>query len=68
MARSLKPPPVDHTDSAYMGTLSDPHLYTVIQKGGPAVGKSAAMAPWGGVLTDQQIRDLVAHLRKLSGT
>jgi mono/diheme cytochrome c family protein len=64
----LDPKPADHTDSAYMGALSDEHLYLVIQKGGAAVGKSPLMAPWGGVLNDAQIRDLVALLRRLSGT
>ncbi len=60
--------PADHTDAAYMGTLSDADIYKVIQKGGAAVGKSALMAPWGGVLSEQQLRDVVAHVRQLSGT
>jgi hypothetical protein len=51
-----------------MGSLSDAHLYTVIRKGGAAVGKSPLMAPWGGVLTERDTKDLVAHLRRLSGT
>jgi mono/diheme cytochrome c family protein len=67
-AGGLNPKPADHTDAAYMGALSDEHLYTVIQKGGAAVGKSPLMTPWGGVLTDAQIRDLVAFLRRISGT
>ena len=46
----------------------DEQLYRVIQKGGAATGKSPLMAAWGGVLTDDQIRDLVAYLRRLSGT
>ncbi len=67
-AAALDPKPADHTDTAYMGSLSDEHLYRVIQKGGAAVGKSPLMTAWGGVLTDDQIRDLVAYLRRLSGT
>jgi mono/diheme cytochrome c family protein len=64
----IEPKPADHTDSAYMGSLSDQHLYKVISQGGASVGKSPLMAPWGGVLTDPQIRDLIAQLRALSGT
>ena len=67
-AASLDPKPADHTDADYMGSLSDEQLYRVIQKGGAATGKSPLMAAWGGVLTDDQIRDLVAYLRRLSGT
>lgn len=51
-----------------MGTLSDEHLYKVISQGGAAVGKSSLMAPWGGVVNDEGIRDLIAYIRKLSGT
>lgn len=68
MAPSLTPKPADHTDTTFMGGLSDEHLFLVIQKGGTAVGKSPLMAPWGGVLTTDQIKDLISHLRRLSGT
>jgi mono/diheme cytochrome c family protein len=30
------------------------------------VGKSPLMAPWGGTLSDAQIRDVVAFVRTLS--
>lgn len=67
-AAPKNPPPADHSDAAYMGKLDDPYLYRVIQRGGAAVGKSPLMAPWGGVLADEQIRDVIAYLRTLSGT
>jgi hypothetical protein len=51
-----------------MASLSDAYLYTVIQHGGAAVGKSSWMAGWGPALSDQSIRDLIAYLRSLSGT
>ena len=38
---------------AYMNALSNDHLVKVIREGGPAVGKSPLMAPWGGVIDDQ---------------
>ncbi len=68
VAAAFPTKPADHSDAAYMGTLSDAHIYKVIQKGGVAVGKSPLMAPWGGVLSDPQLRDLVAYVRQLSGT
>ena len=67
-ASQIEPRPADHTDGAYLGSLSDQHLYKVISQGGASLGKSPLMAPWGGVLNAQQIRDVVAHLRRLSGT
>ena len=68
IAQTLKPPPANHTDHAYMGTLSDEHLYKVISQGGASVGKSPMMAPWGGVVNEEGIRDLIAFIRKLSST
>ena len=65
---ALSPRPQDHTDPAYMGGLSDEYLYNVISKGGASVGKSPLMAPWGGVVNEQGLRDLVAYVRSLSGT
>ena len=68
VAQTLQPPPANHADHAYMGTLSDAQLYKVISHGGAAVGKSPLMAPWGGVVNDEGIRDLIAFIRKLSST
>jgi cytochrome c553 len=68
VAASLDPKPADHTNTEFMGAISDGHLYVVIQRGGAAIGKSPLMAPWGGVLSETDTKDLIAHLRKLSGT
>ncbi len=65
-AAGLDPKPANHTDAAHMGQLSDAYLYSVISRGGFGVGKSPLMAPWGGVINDQGIRDLIAHVRSLS--
>ncbi|HTO55849.1 MAG TPA: cytochrome c [Myxococcota bacterium] len=67
-AAGLNPKPANHTDHVYMASLSDQHLYQVISKGGASVGKSAMMAPWGGVINDAGIKDLIAYLRQLSST
>jgi mono/diheme cytochrome c family protein len=66
LGQALNPRPARHSDGAYMRTLSDEHLFKVIQQGGAAVGKSPLMAPWGGTLSDAQIRDVVAFVRTLA--
>jgi len=67
-SKGLKPPPANHTDPVRMGNLTDAHIYKVICAGGASVGKSPIMAAWGPVVGDQGIRDLIAHIRSLSGT
>jgi mono/diheme cytochrome c family protein len=68
VAATLNPKPANHADHVFMAGLTDPHLYQVISKGGASVGKSPMMAPWGGVINDQGIKDLIAYLRQLSST
>jgi mono/diheme cytochrome c family protein len=64
--QALEPKPAHHSDGAYMNALSNEHLFRVIKEGGAAVGKSPAMAPWGGTLDDARIRDVVAFVRSLA--
>ncbi len=66
VAAGLDPKPAKHTNGEYMNALSNEHLFKVIAKGGPAVGKSPLMAPWGGTLSDEQIWDVVAFVRSLA--
>jgi len=66
LASSLQTRPADHTDGAYMNTVSDDYLFAVIAEGGGALGKSPEMAGWGGMLAEAQIRDLVAFIRSLA--
>jgi mono/diheme cytochrome c family protein len=67
-SKGLTPQPANHTDPGRMGGLTDTDIYAVICGGGAAVGKSPLMAAWGPVVGDQGIRDLIAHIRSLSGT
>ncbi len=62
----LTTPPAKHADATLMNALSDADMERVIKKGGPALGRSPLMPPWGGVLTDRQVADLVAFIRVLS--
>jgi len=65
-AAGLNPKPARHIDGTYMNALSNEHVRTVIRDGGPAVGKSPLMAPWGGALSDAQLDDVVAYVRSLA--
>ena len=64
--KGLPVKPADHTDGKLMSSFSDEFLMTIISKGGAAVGKSSFMPAWGGVLKDNQLRDLLAYLRSIS--
>jgi cytochrome c oxidase cbb3-type subunit 3 len=63
--RDMSVQPRDHTDSKEMSTRSDDDLYKVIKEGGVAINKSVLMPPWGDILSDEEIRGLVAHLREM---
>ena len=65
---ALDPKPADHSDPVRMGALSDEEIFRTISGGGASVGKSPLMTAWGGVLSEDQIRDVLAHIRSLSGT
>ena len=60
--------PPDQSDPAYMENLPDSYLYLAICKGGEGIGKSYVMSPWGDLLTDQEIRDLISWIRTFSNT
>jgi len=67
-AAALPVKPRDHTDASYMGKLTDKQIFDTIKLGGDAMGKSPIMPKWGGILTDQQIQDVVVYIRSLSGS
>ena len=46
--------------------LTDEQKEIVIRGGGAAVGRSPVMPAWGEHLTDEQITDVVAYLRKIN--
>jgi len=61
-------PPKDQSDPAYTQTLPDSFLYLAVCKGGEAVGRSFITSAWGDLLSDQDIKDLIARIRAFSGT
>ncbi|MEE8582046.1 MAG: cytochrome c [Myxococcota bacterium] len=66
LSQALDPRPAKHSDGSYMNGLGNEHLLKVVRDGGVAVGKSPLMAPWGTILSEEQIRDLVAFTRSLA--
>jgi len=65
-ATGLPTKPRNHTDAAYMTKLKDQQVFDFIKKGGQAMGKSPLMPAWGGQISDEQIRDIVAYIRTLA--
>lgn len=67
-SRDMAVKPRDHTDSKGMGDTPDETLFKAIKGGGLAVGKSVLMPRWDGVMSDEEITELVAYLRIVSKT
>ncbi len=66
VSQTLSPKPARHNDGNYMNPLTDDYLFKVIKFGGASVGKSPMMAPWGGAVSDAQIRNIIAYIRSLA--
>jgi cytochrome c oxidase cbb3-type subunit 3 len=64
-SRDMSVQPRDHSDAKGMGGIPDAELFNAIKKGGLEVNKSVLMPAWGGVLSDEEIQDLVAYLRHI---
>ena len=60
----LKPPPRDHTDRAYMSTLSDEEIGNIIRMGGAVKGKP--LMPSHPQINGNDLTSLVAYVRSLS--
>ena len=63
-SKMYTPRPANLTVSPF----NDKYKEMIIRGGGPAVGRSPFMPPWGDELTDEQIHDLVAFLREVRKT
>jgi mono/diheme cytochrome c family protein len=50
-------------DKEYMASVPDDYLVLIIKKGGAYMGKIAAMPAWEHKFNDEQINDIVAHIR-----
>ena len=53
------------TKKGYIEQMPDEYLAFVIGEGGEAAGKSAYMPAWKSKLSEQDIQDIIAHIRSL---
>ena len=60
----LKPPPRDHTDRAYMSTLSDKEIGDIIRMGGAIKGKP--LMPSHPQIAGDDLAALIGYVRSLS--
>jgi cytochrome c553 len=63
---SLKQPPPKFSDAKFMQSLSDDSMRRIIKEGGRGVGSSPQMPHWKGVLSDQNITDLIHFIHTLA--
>ena len=64
-AQTFMPHIQNLTQKDYIEFLPDGYLFTVIAEGGGSVGKSTMMPAWKGTLSEQDIKDIIAHIRAL---
>jgi cytochrome c oxidase cbb3-type subunit 3 len=65
-AAMLDPRPRNMTNGKYLNFISNVDVFTMIKGGGKARNLSEAMPPWGNVLQDQDIWNVVAFVRSLA--
>lgn len=58
--------PHSFSDGAALNAMSDADLAAIIQHGGPALGKSAEMPPYGATLAKADIDALVSYIRAIA--
>jgi len=65
-SKKVEQPPIPVPDLAKTAPgQSDRFLFDIIKGGGEAVGKTRLMPPFGFVLSDKDVWDLVAYIRTL---
>lgn len=61
-AVALNPKPAAYSDAEFWTTRDKAHLIKVIAEGGPSVGKSPLMAPFGGQFKPEEIDALAQYI------
>ena len=64
-AHTFMPHVQNLTRKEYIELIPDGYLYLVIAEGGEAVGKNSYMPAWESTLSEQDIKDIIAHIRAL---
>ena len=63
---NVSPDPPLMNDGNILNKESDASLHKIIAMGGSAVGKSAMMPPYGAMLSEEEINDLIAYIRVIA--
>ncbi len=63
---NLTAKPHAFSDGAFLNKMSDADLFAIIGHGGPALGKSAEMPPYGAVLKRAEINAVVTYIRAVA--
>jgi mono/diheme cytochrome c family protein len=64
LSEDLDVKPRDLSEAEFLSSKSDAHLFKVIKDGGASVGLTENMMPFAGQLSDKEIRNVIAYLRK----
>lgn len=60
---ALNPVARNFKDKQWQSSVDDARILLVIKSGGVAAGLSPMMAPWGGVLSEAEVNDMVGLVR-----
>lgn len=63
---AMNPKPRNLTDSTWQAQVDDEHILKVIRDGGTAVGLSSTMAPWGAVLSEAELQQMLEKVRSFA--
>jgi mono/diheme cytochrome c family protein len=63
---NLDTKPHQFTEGDTLNKMTDDELLAIISHGGPALGRSAEMPPWGYALSKEQIQALLAYIRAVA--
>ena len=58
--------PRNFRDPTWQQKTTDERIFSVVKNGGPAVGLSGEMAAFGAMFSDEEIKLLIAEIRKFS--
>lgn len=67
MGKALNPKPRNFTLATWQDSVNDERIAKVVKEGGASVGLSPLMAPWGALLNEAEIKDMVKKIREFKG-
>ncbi|MBI5233757.1 MAG: right-handed parallel beta-helix repeat-containing protein [Deltaproteobacteria bacterium] len=63
LAETFDPPPRDLSEVALLAERPDDFLFKVIKDGGASVGFTENMPPFGTILSEEEIKNIIAYIR-----